>query len=429
MKPFPASLAICLLLGVHAFARESNSDESKAGDHPLPDPLQPAGSGHAVTTAKEWEERGRPATLALFEEHLYGKTPPGPWELGFEILGERKDALGGLATRRLVQITLKDQPAWPGIQLLLYVPNERPDGPVPAFVGLSFRGNHAVSKEPDVPLSTRWQMPGEEKGIVKNLATEASRGTESAQWPLEMILRRGYAVATAYCGDAEPDHPEGWQDGVRGALRDGDKGEMRDGEWSAMGAWAWSLSRMVDYLETVPEVDAKRSISIGHSRLGKASLWVGAQDVRFALVISNNSGEGGAALKYRDFGETPKHITTSFPHWFTPTYRRYADKPYTCPVDQHQLIALIAPRAAYVASAAADVWADPHGEFLAAKHSAPVYRLYRKESVGVAEQPQVDHPVGDRVGYHIRTGPHDIKAYDWERYIDFADRRIGTDGK
>ncbi len=181
---------------------------------------------------------------------------------------------------------------------------------------------------------------------------------------------------------------------------------------------------MVDYLETVPEVDASRSIAIGHSRLGKTSLWAGAQDPRFALVISNNSGEGGAALKYRDFGETPRHATTSFPHWFTRTYLRYAENPRACPVDQHQLIALIAPRAAYVASASADLWADPKGEFLAAKLSAPVYQLYGMESVGVEEQPPVGHPVGGRVGYHIRRGPHDITLYDWERYMDFADKRL-----
>jgi len=417
---------ISAVLVTEGMSKDYNKDEANVGDYVLPDPLHPAGEVEPVATREAWEGRGRAATLALFEQHVYGKTPAGPWDLKFELLDEKPDALGGLATRRLVQISLKDLPKWPGIQLMLYVPNQRAEGPVPTFVGLSFGGNHAVSTEADVPLSTRWQRPQKEKGIVNNLATEASRGGESSRWPVEQFLARGYGLATAYCGDTEADHAEGWRDGLRGALRerDGDGGEMREGEWGCIGAWAWSLSRMLDYLETVPEVDSKRFISFGHSRLGKTSLWAGAQDQRFAMVISNNSGEGGAALKYRVFGETPKVITTSFPHWFTATYKGYGEDPKACPVDQHQLVALMAPRPAYVASAVDDLWADPNGEFLAARESAPVYRLYGMESVGVETQPAVDQPVGERVGYHVRTGGHGVEVFDWEQYMNFADRHL-----
>ena len=415
-------MSASLAVSVEAARPGTNDEESKVGEYVLPDPLHPAG-GERVRSREDWEKAGRASTLALFEQHVYGKTPSGPWKLAFETLEEKKDALGGKATRRLIQIRLADVPTWPGMQMMVYSPNGA-TGPVPAFLCLSFGGNHAASPETDLPLSDRWQRANSEKGIVGNRATEASRGTESSRFPLDLILGRGYAVATAYCGDLEPDHAEGWKDGLRGALQ-GQGKTWQEGEWGCIGAWAWGMSRMLDGLATLPDIDVKRCAVVGHSRLGKTSLWAGVQDERFAIVISNNSGEGGAALKYRDFGETPAVITTSFPHWFTATYQRYGPDPKTCPVDQHQLLALVAPRPVYVASATEDGWADPKGEFLAAKNAEPVYALYGKAGLGVDEQPAPDTPVGDTIGYHLRTGKHDINAYDWERYLDFADRHYG----
>jgi hypothetical protein len=399
-------------------AREgSNEDEALVGSYTLPDPLHPAGA-QPVKTPGDWHTHGRAATQALFEKHVYGQTPAGPWKLDIQSLGQKKDALGGKATRHLIQIRLANVPAWPGIQMMVYTPNAA-TGPVPAFLCLSFGGNHAASTESDVPLSDRWQRSSKEKGVENNRATESSRGTESSRFPFELVTDRGYALVTAYCGDIEPDHAEGWKDGVRGALGV----EGKPGEWGCIGAWAWGLSRMLDALEkTVPAIDSKRCATVGHSRLGKASLWAGAQDTRFALVISNNSGEGGAALKYRHFGETPAIITKSFPHWFTSTYATYGPDPKTCPVDQHQLIALVAPRPVYVASATEDLWADPKGEFLAAKNAEPVYALFGKAGLTVETQPSPDTPVGDHIGYHLRTGKHDINAYDWTQYLNFADR-------
>ncbi len=413
-----ATLALMSVALLHA-RKGTNTDESKAGDFTLPDPLHPAGAA-AVTSKEDWQEHGRAATLALFEQHLYGRTPNGPWQLSFETLSEKKDALGGKATRRLIQIRLADVPAWPGLQMMVYSPNQA-KAPVPVFLCLSFGGNHAASPETDIPISDRWQRPNKEKGIVDNRATEASRGTEVSRFPLDLILDRGCAVATAYCGDLEPDHADGWKDGLRGALAGQDK-QWQAGDWGCIGAWAWGLSRMLDCLQTLPDIDIQRSAVVGHSRLGKTSLWTGAQDERFSIVISNNSGEGGAALKYRDFGETPAVITTSFPHWFTATYKTYGPDPKTCPVDQHQLLALMAPRPVYVASATEDTWADPKGEFLAAKNAEPVYALFGLPGLGVAEQPAPDTPVGGQIGYHLRTGKHDINAYDWGCYLDFAGR-------
>jgi hypothetical protein len=308
--------------------------------------------------------------------------------------------------------------------LLLYVPNGAAQ-PVPAFLGMNFDGNHTVSPDPGITITPQWMW--DDKAKTERLVTPAedTRGSSRSRWPLETILDRGYAVATIARADVEPDYAAGWKHGLRGALaKDGADTRWKADDWGAVAAWAWSMSRALDYLETDRAVDAKRVALIGHSRLGKAALWAGAEDERFALVISNDSGEGGAALARRNFGETVERINTSFPHWFCGKFKNYNKDVHALPVDQHELLALIAPRPLYVASAEEDAWADPRGEFLSATHAGPVYRLFGKIGLGVTDWPPVNRPVGETIGYHVRTGKHDVTGYDWERYLDFADRHL-----
>jgi hypothetical protein len=400
--------------------KNANYDEARVPAYVLPDPLTLV-SGASVKDAATWRGLRRPELLRLFEENVYGRSPARPAGLRFGAPEIETKALAGRATRKQVRILLDGKDDGPSLDLLLYLPSGR-KGPSPVFVGLNFGANHTVSKDPGIRLSTRWIAKSE--GAVANRAGDEGRGRDATSWPIETILARGYGVATAYYGDLEPDHPEGWKDGVRSRIGPGTKGAFASGDWGAIGAWAFGLQRIADYLETDPDVDAKRIALLGHSRLGKTALWAGALDERFALVISNESGEGGAALARRHFGETVAAITKAFPHWFAGRFADFAEREADLPVDQHLLLALVAPRPLYVASAAEDLWADPRGEFLSALAADPVYRLLGTKGLGVAEMPKVDLPVGETIGYHVRRGPHGVTAFDWDQYLSFADRHL-----
>jgi hypothetical protein len=399
------------------------TDESLVPEVALPALLTTA-DGQAIDSVQAWETLRRPEILRLFEEHVHGRTVGGrPGGMTFVVTEEDNGALDGKATRRQITILFREDGTGPQIDLLIYTPNGA-DSRAPAFLGLNFQGNHTVHADPAIRLYPRWVRRGD--GVVHNRATEAARGSNAHRWQVETVIDRGYALATACYCDADPDtSQDDFTDGVHPLFYRPGQTRPADNEWGAVGAWAWGLSRALDYLETDAAIDATRVAVLGHSRLGKTSLWAGAQDERFALVISNDSGCGGAALFRRRFGERIDHmIKNRISYWFCKELEKFANRENDLPVDMHMLIGLMAPRPVYVASAEEDLWADPRGEFLSAKLASSAYQLYGLEGLPTEDMPASNEPVHGTIGYHIRTGAHDVTAYDWEQYLRFADRHL-----
>lgn len=364
-----------------------------------------------ISSLRQWERVHRPAIYDFFEKEVYGRMPEKQVPIRYELLSEG-EALGGKAVRREVAMHIEGM-ATP-VPILMYIPAAA-EGAVPAFLGMNFKGNHQINPDPEITISVN-APKGEELG------SDPERGAATSRWPLELLMDNGYALVTIYRGDVDPDFDDGFQNGVHPLFYAEGQSSPAAEEWGTIGAWAWSLSRVMDYLETDKNIDAERVAVIGHSRLGKTSLWAGATDPRFAIVISNDSGCGGAALSMRKHGETVEVINKNFPHWFCDNYNKYSNNEEALMVDQQGLLALIAPRPLYVASAVEDDWADPEGEYLSALYASPVYELYGKKGLA-SPMPAVDSPMmeGD-VAYHIRKGGHDINLYDWTQYVKFADK-------
>ena len=396
-------------------------DEAKIPKFTLPDPLI-GPDGKKIETAADWEQKQRPYLLEKFASQVYGKAPPAPEKISYKVTESSDDAFDGKARRRQVDIQLTDDPEGPVMHLLLYLPKTKE--PVATFFALNFGGNATISSDPAVPLPSGWLRNNREKGVEDHKASEKIRGSSSSRWPIEMILDRGYGLATAYYGDIDPDFDDDFQNGVHPYFYEKGQTKPNPDQWGSIAAWAWGMSRGLDYLQQNPEVDGNKVIVMGHSRLGKTALWAGASDPRFAAVISNDSGCGGAALSRRRLGESVKRINTSFPHWFCDNFVQYNNNEDACPVDQHELIALIAPRPCLVCSAEDDRWADPHGEFLSAHYASPVYELLGVEGLKADSWPKPNEPVLSRLGYQIRPGKHDVMKSDWQNDLDFADRHV-----
>ena len=381
-------------------------------NYPVPDPLTLA-DAQPVKDAATWTTQRRPELIRLFEENVYGKTPAGHTDI--RVMPPLVDlkALKGKAVRKQVTIYFSDRNDGPLMQVLLYLPPGNTK--VPVFVGLNFNGNQTVNADPGILMNEVWST--DELDPKKRLhlqADERTRGTNAAAWQVEKILAHGYGLASIYYYDIEPDFVGGLPMSARMLFPEPET-------WSALGVWAWGLSRALDHLLTDPRIDPKRIGLIGHSRLGKAALWAAAQDTRFSLVISNESGKGGASLLKRGFGETIDHLNGAFPHWFNPAYKEYTGHPEKLPVDGNELLALIAPRPLYVASAAEDLGSDPKGEFLSAVNAGRVYGLLGRKGLGITQMPMVDQPVMHDIGYHVRSGKHDVTEFDWDQYLTFAD--------
>ena len=403
-----------------------NYDESEVPDYILPD-LLTFNDGTKVTTVKQWENKRRPEILELFSSQMYGRTPKDKIEVRYETLSENPNFLNGKATAKQVKFTFTNGSKKHEAVLLLVLPN-RSKGKVPVFVAYNYKGNHSISPDTSILLPSVFALPEVPDYWRKWNDTEWGRGSHAYRFPCELIIQRGYGIATMSYQEIFPDTPVGEGHSICTLFSGYNPNVKTPDQWQAIGAWAYGSSRIVDYLETQKRVDKNKIIIMGHSRQGKAALWAGAQDKRFKIVISNNSGCGGAALARRMFGCTVTNMLGNVhntPHWFCPAFNQYANNEANMPFDQHQLIALIAPRKAYIASAEEDLWADPKGEFLSGYHAGPVYKLYGLKGFGTNIQPPVHQPVMNDIGYHIREGIHEVTDYDWMCYLGFADKHFG----
>jgi len=394
------------------------SDESKVPEYKLPDVLTRF-KGGKVKSEKAWDKKQRPDILKTFTSEVYGKVPGNLGISEVKVWETSDNALNGLAIRKQLSLFFSKNGKNLEVNVLMYLPKTVTKAPV--FLAYNFAGNHTVSNDPNIRLTESWVANNPSVGIINNRVTEQSRGSASDSWPIEEIIKSGYGLVTAYYGDIDPDKND-FSDGIHPLFYQPNQTKPGYDQWGSIAAWAWGLSRILDYLETDQNVDAGKVAVLGHSRLGKTALWAGATDQRFAMVISNESGCGGAALSRRKFGETVQIINTSFPHWFCDNFLKYNENEDLLPVDQHMLLALIAPRPLYVASASGDEWADPRGEFLSAKQASAVYELLGKEGLPIKEMPADNQPAMGTIAYHIRSGKHALTLYDWTQYLKFADK-------
>jgi len=393
--------------GIHV-----NYDEDKVGAYTLPDPLKLA-DGKPVRDAKTWAEKRRPELLKLFEENQYGRAPGRPVDMSFDVFDKGSPAFDGKATRRQVTIYFSKDKDGPKLTLAEYLPATA-TRPVPLILNISFSANAATVNDTGAKPGEVW---GKEKKLVPPTAPAIGRIN------IVPILEHGYGFATFYYGDVDPDFEGGVSLGVRKLYLKPGQTEPAPDEWGAIAAWGWGMSRAMDYLETDKAVDAKHVAIFGISRLGKTVMWAGARDSRFAMVIASCSGEGGAALSRRDYGETVAHLVAPgrFPYQFAANYAKYAKHVDQLPVDAHELVALIAPRPLLLQTGDTDYWSDPKGEFLAAVAAGPVYKLLGKQDLGTDQWPAAGVPILHDLGYFMHSGPHGSLPGDWTVYLKFLD--------
>jgi hypothetical protein len=385
----------------------SNYDEAKAGTYTLPDPLV-LQNGRPVRDAETWFKERRPEILRLYETRIYGRVPERAPKATFKVIETDPKAMDGLAVRKLVQIHFGDKPDGSNVQLHVYLP-AKANGPVPVLLHIVFFGN------PPIPGATPDAAP----------PGPGRRPAFREAGPIADILAQGYGYATFRYTEVQPDSSNTFQSGVIALALGPGRSKPAPDEWGAISAWAWGASRVLDYFETDPAVDARRVALIGHSRLGKTVLWAGAQDPRFALVFSSCAGEMGSALARRDYGETIDDMAANFPWQFAGNFQKYSGHWNDLPVDAHLLIALNAPHPVFITGGTQDQWADPRGEFLAEVAAGPVYHLLGKKDLGTNDGPPLDTPLisGD-LGFLYHTGGHTIAPGDWKAFLDFAGKYL-----
>lgn len=394
-------------------------DESKVGTYTLPDALK-LDNGKPVRDAKTWNEKRRPEIVSLFETQQYGIAPGRPADESFEVTDKGTPAFNGKAIRRQVTIHLSKDASWPEIHLVVYLPAAAKK-PVPVFLNISFSPVQSAVSDPGITPQMVWDLRTNKKVMPPAVSAIFSIGGI----PIEKFMDAGTGVATFDYGDVDPDSLAGFPNGIRAKyMKTGQTGEAdrAPDAWGAISAWAWGLSRVEDYFETDKGIDAKRVAIHGVSRLGKTVMWAGAHDQRFAAVIASCSGEGGAALSRRDYGETIAHLMapTRYPYQFAANYAKYGGFPDTVPMDANLLVALIAPRPLLLQTGSTDNWSDPKGEFLAALAAGPVYKLLGKQDLDTDVWPAAKTPIfSNGINYYMHEGGHGMVPSDWEIYIQF----------
>lgn len=393
-----------------------NYEEDSVGTYVLPDPLT-LSNGQKVTSAKEWTEKRRPELVKLFEEEQFGKMPSRPGDMRFVVLDKGTEATNGKAIRKQVRIYFTKDTARK-MDLLFYLPAKR-KGPAPLLLIINFSANCSAVTDPDVPCGEVWTREGKR--------TPAQRSSPFGKMNVDSFVSQGIGIATVYYGDIEPDFKTGLPYGIRGSYLKPGQTAIADNEWGAISAWSWGLSRAMDYFETDSDVDAKRIALQGTSRLGKTVLWAGAHDPRFKLVIASCSGEGGAALSRRTYGESINHMTDTSRYYyqFAPARHKYAADPALSPVDAHMLVALMAPRPVLLQTGDTDYWSDPKGEFLAAVAAEPVYALFGKRGPGTDAMPAAGEQTAlNTLGYYMHAGGHGTIPSDWPVFIAYLKKYL-----
>jgi hypothetical protein len=396
--------------------RPINVNEAKVTPYTLPDPLLLL-NGTPVHDAKTWWKKRRPEIYAMFETQQYGRAPGRPASETFEVFDKGTPALDGKAIRKQVIIHLSEDPAAPRISLVEYIPAAA-SKPVPMFLMIGFTAPFNMFDDSGIREGTVWNPQTKQK-----MPASQARGMGMGKVNIIPFLATGIGVATFYYGDVDPDFSDGYALGVRALYDKGDDSTRAPDAWGSISAWAWAMSRVQDYFETDRTVDARRVAINGASRLGKTVLWAAARDQRFAAVVACCSGEGGAALSHRNFGQTIAELLEEAPYQFARNYRKYADKEQALPMDAHMLLSLIAPRPVLLQTGKHDLWSDPKGEFEAAVAAGPVYRLLGKQDLGTTTWPPSE-PILNDLAYLMDNGGHGMEAGDWDIYLAFLKKYL-----
>ncbi len=394
-----------------------NYDEAKVGSYSLPDALT-LNNGKPVRDVGTWYSKRRPEIVEMFETQQYGRAPGRPAGESFEVVDKGTPALNGKAIRKQITIYLNKDKTGPTIDLLIYLPAAATK-PVPMFFSINFGVVQNAVDDSGIKPETVWDPKTNTR-----ITPPAGRGF--GRIDAGALLDAGFGVATYYYGDVDPDYLSGFSNGIRAKYLKAGQTERGADDWGAIAAWAWGMSRVEDYFETDKSIDAKRVAIHGVSRLGKTVMWAGAHDQRFAAVIASCSGEGGAALSHRDYGETIAHLTapTRYPYQFAENYAKYGGFPDKAPMDANLLIALVAPRPLLLQTGNTDNWSDPKGEFLAAVAAGPVYKLLGKEDLGTDVWPSASQPIFHDLSYYMHEGGHGMVPSDWGIYVEFLKKTL-----